>query len=49
MVEKTTTSREHEPVAPPATGISPLVKAELGKITPSIAARIRAELKKKQG
>jgi hypothetical protein len=47
MVEKTTTSREHEPVAPPATGISPLVRAELGKLTPSIAARIKEHLARK--
>jgi hypothetical protein len=52
--QTTTTSDERGPLAPfQQTGISPNVKAELGnelgKLTPSIAARIRAELEKKRG
>jgi hypothetical protein len=46
--QTTTTSDQRGPLAPyQQTGISPNVKAELGKLTPSLAARIRKELAKK--
>jgi hypothetical protein len=48
--QTTTTSDQRGPLAPfQQTGISPNVKAELGKINPSIAKRIAAHLEKKGG
>jgi len=46
----TTAADQRGPLAPyQETGLSSLAKAELGKLTPSLAAGIRAHLEKKAG